>query len=39
VISGGGSNLTTYAAWESVAVTPQRNGVTRYTVSFRILDN
>ena len=39
VISGGGSNLTTYAAWESVAVTPQLNGVTRYTVSFKILDN
>jgi len=39
VISGGGSSLTTYAAWESVAVAPERNGVTRYTVSFRILDN
>lgn len=38
-ISGGGSTLTTYAAWESVAVTYERNGVTRHTVTLRILDN
>lgn len=39
VISGGGSDLTTYAAWESVSVAPERNGVTKYSVTFRILDN
>lgn len=39
VVTGGGAGLTTYAAWESVAVAPERNGVTRYTVTFRILDN
>ena len=39
VITGGGSALTTYAIWESVAVAPGRNGVTKYTVTFRILDS
>lgn len=39
VISGGGAGLTTYAVWESVAVAPERNGVTQYTVTFRILDS
>lgn len=39
VITGGGSSLTTYASWESVSVSPERNGVTTYTVSFRILDS
>jgi len=39
VISGGDAGLSTYAIWESVAVAPERNGVTRYTVSFRIVDN
>ena len=39
VISGGGASLSTYAIWESVAVAPERNGVTRYTVTFRIVDN
>jgi len=39
VISGGGAGFSTYAIWESVAVAPERNGVTRYTVSFRIVDN
>lgn len=39
VITGGGAAFTTYAVWESVAVAPERNGVTKYTVSFRILDS
>lgn len=39
VITGGGAALTTYAIWESVAVAPERNGVTRYTVNFRIVDD
>lgn len=39
VISGGGAGLTTYAVWESVAVAPERNGVTQYTVTFRIVDS
>ena len=39
VVTGGGAGLTTYAIWESVTVSPQRNGVTQYTVSFRIVDN
>lgn len=39
VVSGGGAGLSAYAIWESVAVTTERNGVTRYTVSFRLLDN
>jgi hypothetical protein len=39
VVTGGGAALSTYAIWESVAVAPERNGVTRYTVSFRIVDN
>ena len=39
VITGGGAAITTYAVWESVAVAPERNGVTKYTVSFRILDS
>lgn len=38
VISGGGANLTTYAVYESVGVAGEVNGVTRYTVTFRILD-
>jgi hypothetical protein len=39
VISGGGAGLTSYAAWESVAVAPERNGVTRYTVTLKLLDD
>lgn len=39
VISGGGQSLTNYAVWESLAVTNEVNGVTRYTVTFRLLDN
>jgi hypothetical protein len=38
-ISGGGSDLTSYAAWESVAVAPEINGVTRYTVTLKLLDD
>lgn len=38
-ISGGGSDITSYATWESVAVAPERNGVTRYTVTFKLLDD
>ena len=39
VITGGGAGFSTYAVWESVSVAPERNGVTKYTVSFRILDS
>ena len=39
VATGGGSDISKYAIWESVAVAPERNGVTRYTVTFRIVDN
>lgn len=37
-ISGGGQSLTAYALYESVGVTSEVNGVTRYTVTFRLLD-
>lgn len=39
VITGGGAGFSSYAIWESVAVAPERNGVTRYTVNFRIVDS
>jgi len=39
VIAGGGADLTSYAVWESVSVAPEMNGVTRYTVNFRLLDS
>lgn len=39
VISGGGSSLTVYAYWEGISVTHELNGVTRYSVTFKILDN
>ena len=39
VVTGGGADLSTYATWESVAVAPERNGVTRYTVTFKLLDD
>ena len=39
VISGGGADLSSYAAWETVAVAPERNGVTRYTVTLKLLDD
>lgn len=38
-ITGGGATLNTYAIWESLAVAPERNGVTSYTVTFKIVDN
>lgn len=38
VISGGGANLTCKALYESLSVTPELNGVTRYTVTFKLLD-
>jgi hypothetical protein len=39
VLSGGGQSLTSKAIWESVSVSPELNGVTRYTVTFKLLDN
>lgn len=38
VISGGGSALTCKAVYEGLSVAPELNGVTRYTVTFKILD-
>ena len=37
-ISGGGQSLTVKAVWESVSVANEVNGVTRFTVTFKILD-
>ena len=37
-ISGGGASLTCKAVYEGVNVAPELNGVTRYTVTFRLLD-
>lgn len=37
-ISGGGASLTTYAVLESLAVQYGLNDVTRFTVTFKILD-
>ncbi len=37
-IAGGGANLTCTAIYEGLSVTPELNGVTRYTVTFKILD-
>lgn len=37
-ITGGGASLTVPAVYERVAVSPELNGITRYTVTFRILD-
>jgi hypothetical protein len=39
VISGGGQGLTSYAVWESLSVANEVNGVTRFTVTFKLLDN
>ncbi len=39
VISGGGQALTSKAVWESLSVASEVNGVTRYTVTFKLLDN
>ena len=38
VISGGGVSLTTYAVYEGFTQTPEVNGVTRYSVTFKLLD-
>lgn len=37
-ITGGGCDLTTQAIYESVSVDAELNGVTRYTVTLKILD-
>ena len=37
--TGGGTSLTSYAVCESVGVAYEVNGVTRYTVTFKLLDN
>jgi hypothetical protein len=37
-LAGGGQSLTLNAVWESLAVSPEVNGVTRFTVTFRLLD-
>lgn len=39
VISGGGQSLTNPAVWESLSVSNEVNGVTRYTVTLKLLDN
>jgi hypothetical protein len=39
VLSGGGQSLTSKAIYEGFSVQPERNGVTRFTVNFRLLDN
>ena len=38
VITGGGAGLTSKAVHEGLSVAPELNGVTRYTVTFRLLD-
>jgi hypothetical protein len=38
VISGGGMSLTSYAIYQGFVMTPEVNGVTRYTVTFKLLD-
>lgn len=38
VLAGGGQSLTAYCVCDSLTVTPELNGVTRYTISLRILD-
>ena len=38
VISGGGVSLTEQAVYEGFTATPELNGVTRYTVTLRLLD-
>lgn len=39
VISGGGQSLTSYAVWESLGVASELNGVTKFTVTLKLLDN
>lgn len=38
-ITGGGADLTCKAVCTGISVTPQLNDVTRYGVTFQILDN
>lgn len=38
VVSGGGVSLTEYAEYQGFTATPELNGVTRYTVTLRLLD-
>ena len=38
VLSGGGQSMTSYAVWQSLTVSPELNGVTRFTVTFKLLD-
>lgn len=38
-LSGGGQSLTVNAVYESLSVKPELNGITRYTATFRLLDN
>jgi hypothetical protein len=37
-ITGGGAALTCKAVYEGLSVAPEFNGVTRYTVTLRLLD-
>jgi hypothetical protein len=39
VLSGGGQSLTSKAIWESLSVAPELNGLTKFTVTFKLLDN
>lgn len=36
VISGGGQSLTAYAIWDSLSVSNELNGVTRYSVTLKL---
>jgi hypothetical protein len=38
VLAGGGQVLTRFAIWESVNVVAELNGLTRFTVTFSLLD-
>lgn len=38
VIGGGGQSVSGYAVLESLTTTPELNGVTRYTATFKFLD-
>lgn len=39
VISGGGISLTTSAIYEGFSASPELNGVTRFTVNLKLVDN
>lgn len=39
VVSGGGAGISCKAVYQGITVQPELNGVTRYTATFRILDN